>query len=63
MKQPGLLESVRTHTVRLLNGYIKASAITQDIGSYIVAPGLGDRSGICGSLALGINALRSAQLP
>jgi len=63
MKQPGLLESVRAHTVRLLNGYIKVSAITQDIGSYLVAPGLGDRSGICGSLALGINALRAAQLP
>ena len=61
MKPVGLLESVRSHTVRLLNGYINASAITQDIHSYIVAPGLGDRSGICGALALGINAMREAQ--
>lgn len=61
MKQPGLIESVRSHTVRLLNGYVNAHAIVCAIDSYIVPPGLGDRAGICGALALGINALAEAK--
>jgi len=61
MKQAGLIESVRSHTVRLLNGYVNAHAIIYAIDSYIVAPGLGDRAGICGALALGLNAMVEAR--
>ncbi|MDB6139459.1 MAG: Fructokinase [Verrucomicrobiaceae bacterium] len=61
MKQKGLMESVRSHTVRLLNGYVHASQIIYEIDHYIVPPGLGDRSGICGALALGLNALAEAK--
>ena len=61
MKQAGLLESVRSHTVRLLNGYVNAPAIIYNIDSYIVAPGLGDRAGVCGALALGLNAMAEAK--
>ncbi len=57
MKQKGILQSVRSHVVRLLNGYISSQKIIYNINDYIVAPGLGDRSGICGALALGLSAL------
>jgi fructokinase len=36
----------------LLNGYIQASAILQQIDAYIVPPGLGNRVGVLGALAL-----------
>ena len=61
MKIKGLIESVRSHVVRLLNGYISAAAIIYEIDRYIVAPGLGDRAGICGAMALGLNALGEAR--
>jgi len=57
MHQPGLIELVRSHVVRHLNGYVHAVEILQDIEAYIVLPGLGDRSGICGALALGMQEL------
>ena len=60
MKIKGLIESVRSHVVHLLNGYVNAHEITYEIDSYIVSPGLGDRAGICGALALGLNALGEA---
>ena len=61
MKIKGLIESVRSHVVRLLNGYVNTPAIIHEIDSYIVSPGLGDRAGICGALALGLSALGEAQ--
>ncbi len=60
MQQKGLLDLTRSNVVRLLNGYISQTAITRDIDTYIVPPGLGDRSGVCGALALGMNALARA---
>ncbi len=60
MKRPGLISLVRSHTVRLLNGYITAQRVLHEIDQYIVPPGLGDHSGLCGALALGMDALRRA---
>jgi len=57
LHQPGLIDAVRSHVLRLLNGYVQVQALTQRIESYIVPPGLGDQSGICGAIALGIDAL------
>lgn len=56
MDVPGLLEKVRTKTRRLLAGYLQHSLIT--VGDeWITAPGLGNRAGILGSLALGFSAV------
>jgi fructokinase len=60
MQQPGLRDLVRSHTVRLLNGYITAQRVLHEMDQYLVAPGLGDSSGLCGALALGMDALARA---
>jgi fructokinase len=52
MNQPGLLQLVRRHVGVLLNGYLDTPAIGRDIGSYILPPGLGARSGVLGAIAL-----------
>jgi fructokinase len=36
----------------LLNGYIQAPAIIDEIDEYIVPPALGDRAGVLGAMAL-----------
>ena len=57
MHQKGLIETVRSHVLRLLNGYIRVPELLKHIDTYLVPPGLGDRSGVCGALALGMDAL------
>jgi fructokinase len=52
MKKEGLLTSVREKLVELLNKYGAFPANVRDITEYIVAPGLGDRSGILGAITL-----------
>ncbi len=52
MKLPGLVERVRDETVALLGGYIDVPAVTKETDSYIVIPGLGDRAGVLGAIAL-----------
>ncbi len=52
MKTPELIEGVRDMVVSLLEGYVDSPSITQDIERYILLPGLGDRSGVLGAIAL-----------
>lgn len=52
MHQRRLFPLVRRAVQDLLNGYIDVPAITQNIDTYIVPPGLGDRAGVLGALAL-----------
>ena len=52
MKTPGLIEMIRPRVRKLLNGYVKHEMILEKIDEYIVPPGLGDRAGACGALAL-----------
>lgn len=52
MGTPGLLERVRTEAERLGNGYFRGKA-----SEIVVMPGLGDRSGLLGALALAEAAL------
>ena len=52
MKQPGLLPKVCAQVQALLNGYVQMPEILTGIEDYLVAPGLGDRAGILGSMAL-----------
>jgi fructokinase len=49
---PGLLERVRRHVVRLNHGYLIHPGEGEEIDSYIVSPGLGERSGVFGALEL-----------
>jgi fructokinase len=52
METPGLLEQVRSSAVQLLNGYLPRAPLDGDLCEYIVAPGLGTRSGLTGALLL-----------
>jgi fructokinase len=52
LKLAGLLDATRTMLVELLNGYLDSPAITQHADRYLVAPGLGDRAGVLGGIAL-----------
>lgn len=58
MSEPGLFSALRSEVLELLNGYVQSPAILQDINQYIVAPGLGNRSGVLGAIALGEAAIR-----
>jgi fructokinase len=50
MKQPQLLPLIRKQVSELLAGYI--SALDGELDDYLVAPALGDRAGVLGSLEL-----------
>lgn len=58
MQQPQLFPLVRSEVQRQLAGYVRAAEITERIDEYIVPPGLGNNAGLCGALALGLDALR-----
>lgn len=58
MQAPGLLSLVRGEVQRLLNGYVQAREILEEIDGYIVAPGLGSRAGVLGAIALAEIAAR-----
>ncbi len=52
MKQPNLLMLVRARVRELLAGYLSAPELTDAIDEYVVAPALGDRSGVLGAIEL-----------
>lgn len=52
MEQPHLFPLVRQKVQELLNGYLQAPEILNQIDDYIVPPGLGNRSGVLGAIAL-----------
>ena len=56
MERPPLLAMVRGRLRELVGGYLETPLLAQDIDRYLVAPGLGDRAGVLGAIAL-------AQLP
>ncbi len=49
---PHLLPKVQVQTRKLLNGYIQSPIILEHIETFIVNPGLGNRSGVLGAIAL-----------
>ncbi len=56
MSQPQMFPLVRANVRRLLAGYVAHPAITTDaIDGYIVPPGLGNRAGVLGAIALAID--------
>lgn len=60
MHQEHLFPMLRGRVQELLNGYIQMPSILEEIDNYIVPPGLGDRAGVAGALALAQAALESA---
>ena len=52
MQQVQLFPLVRMRVQSILNGYLAAPAIQEQIDRYIVPPALGDRAGVLGALAL-----------
>lgn len=52
MNYPGMYAKVQNEVVNLLNQYVKKPEITDYIGSYIVPPELGSKSGRLGAIAL-----------
>jgi fructokinase len=60
MSNARLLPMVRRNVQELLNEYVQSPAVLDEIERYIVAPGLGDRSGVLGALALAERARHQA---
>ena len=61
MQQKHLFPLIRQKTMTLLNGYIQAKAVLEDIDNYIVEPGLGTKSGATGALLLAQAAYREKE--
>lgn len=55
-----LLPKVQARTRELINGYVQSPVILEHIESYIVNPGLGNRSGMLGAMALAEQAMQRA---
>lgn len=49
---PHLLQKIQQKTKKLINGYIQATVILENIESFIVTPGLGNHAGVLGAIAL-----------
>jgi fructokinase len=58
MEQAHLFPLIRRDVVTLLNGYLRAAEILDDIDTFIVPPGLGNRSGRLGALAMAERLIR-----
>ncbi|MED4954950.1 ROK family protein [Paenibacillus macerans] len=56
MHQKQLFPLIRKEVTQILNGYVASPAILEGLVNYIVPPALGDNAGLCGALALGIEA-------
>ncbi|MGA2926096.1 MAG: ROK family protein [Solirubrobacteraceae bacterium] len=52
MEQPQLLAGVRRRLRELVGGYLDTPLLAAEIDAYLVAPGLGDRAGVLGAIAL-----------
>ena len=52
LNRPTLLPAVRSRLRELVAGYLQTPLLGVDIDSYVVAPGLGDRAGVLGAIAL-----------
>jgi len=57
MQQPHLIPLIQGKLMQHMNGYLMVPELSHDIDKFVVTPGLGTRSGLLGSLALGRMAL------
>jgi fructokinase len=58
----GLLPRVRARLRALLGGYLRSPAL-EDLDRYVVAPGLGERAGVLGALALAADVVVKSDGP
>lgn len=58
MHQTQLFPMIQEELQRMLNGYLQTRELVEGIANYVVPPGLGDRAGVLGAMALGQQALR-----
>ena len=63
MSKPLLFPLIRRQVLELLNNYVRAPELLQQIDSFIVPPALGHRAGALGGLALAADAARSVAKP
>ncbi|MFC5700715.1 ROK family protein [Cohnella faecalis] len=61
MQQKHLFPMIQREVQSNLKGYVHSEHLLEKIDQYIVKPGLGDNAGLCGALALGIQAYESRQ--
>lgn len=61
MQQPHLIPLIQGRLKQHMNGYLAVPQLGHDIDQFVVTPGLGTRSGLSGSLALGRMALDEAR--
>lgn len=59
MKQKQLFPLIRKYVKDLLKGYVHKREVLEEIDEYIVYPELGDNAGICGGVALGLQAIKN----
>ncbi len=52
MSQTHLFPKIQCQVKQLLNGYIRAPALIDDLDTYIVPPALGERAGVLGAMAM-----------
>jgi fructokinase len=56
MDQQQIFPMLRKEVQTLLNGYVQKAEILEHIDDYIVPPGLGNRAGVLGAVALAMDA-------
>src|SRR5262249_39549214 len=56
MSQAQLFPLIRAEVKRLLNGYLQAAPVLDQIDEYIVPPALDSRAGVLGAIALAQSA-------
>ena len=61
MEKKQLFPMIRKNVFQLLNGYIQAKAVMEDIESYIVPPGVGGLAGILGAIALAMETIKTGK--
>ena len=61
MRQPWLFQMIREELARLLNGYVRAKELMENINQYVIPPRLGNRSGILGALVLAEDAYQKQE--
>ena len=54
LEAPGLLEMIQARLPKLVAGYLEAPELGPSIDRYLVVPGLGDRAGVLGAIALAL---------
>lgn len=59
MHQQHLFPMIRSKVLTILNGYVQAPAILEDIDAYIIPPTLGDEAGVSGAFALAMEIYRA----